>query len=103
MELSFDVANSLALTPGEKSRIYEKLGNRINKDHILQLQCDTTRSQHKNRELVISRLVDLLQAAIKVPRKRKKTGPTRTAVEKRLKAKRIGSEKKMNRMKPDPQ
>lgn len=102
MELSFDVANSLGLTPGEKDRIYQKLGNRISKDRILQLQCDTARSQHKNKEVVIARLIELLTAAIKVPKKRKKTGPTRTAVEKRLKAKRIGAEKKISRKKPDP-
>ncbi len=101
MELTFDVANSLGLTSSEKDRIYRKLGNRISKDKILQLQCDTARSQHKNRELVIARLIELLNTAIKVPKKRKRTGPTRTAVEKRLKAKRIGAEKKISRKKPD--
>ncbi|MGI9553068.1 MAG: alternative ribosome rescue aminoacyl-tRNA hydrolase ArfB [Aurantibacter sp.] len=101
VELSFDVLNSKALSDEEKKRIQEKLRSRLTNDGVLTLHADATRSQHKNKELVIKRLLKLLEEAIKVPKKRKKTKPTKASVEKRLKSKKKASEKKANRGKPD--
>ena len=85
MELAFDAFSSQALGAIEKERIYLKLGNRLTKEKILLLQCDESRSQHKNKELAKQRLLDLLGKALAVPKKRKKTKPSRSAIEKRLK------------------
>jgi ribosome-associated protein len=101
VELIFDLETSGALSEKEKIRLYKKLDNRLTKDNILLLQCDTNRSQHKNKEAVITRFLELLKEALKVPKKRRKTRPSRTAIEKRLKAKSKRASKKENRKKPD--
>lgn len=100
VELTFNVNDSAALSEDEKNRISKKLSSKLTKDGMLLLQEDKTRSQHKNKELVIKRFLDLLQEALKVPKKRKKTKPSKASVEKRLKTKRISSQKKVNRGKP---
>ncbi len=101
IELSFDLQNSSALSDIEKERALSKLENRLTKENILLMQCDESRSQHKNKELVIKRFLDLIKNALKVAKKRKKTKPSRAAIEKRLKAKKKSSQKKANRSKPD--
>jgi ribosome-associated protein len=100
IELSFDVPSSNALSNAEKERLFLKLENRLTKEHILLLQCDESRSQHKNKELVIKRFLKTIKNGLSVPKKRKKTRPSKASVEKRLKAKKKSSEKKANRTKP---
>ncbi|QLG47246.1 aminoacyl-tRNA hydrolase [Costertonia aggregata] len=101
VELVFDVANSKALTFSEKQRIYLRLKNRLTKANILVLQCDESRSQHKNKDLVIKRFLDTIEKALKVKKKRKRSQPTKSAIEKRLKSKKKTAEKKANRSKPN--
>ena len=93
--------HSNALTDIEKERIGTKLGNRLTKENKILLQCDESRSQHKNKGLVIKRFIALLENALKVPKKRKKTKPSKSAIEKRLKSKKKAALKKINRSKPD--
>lgn len=100
IELSFSVANSNALSDLERERLFLKLGNRLTKAGTLLIQCDESRSQHKNKELAIKRFLTVLKAALKVSKKRKKTKPSRAAIEKRLKAKKKASQTKANRAKP---
>ncbi len=99
--LSFDVGNSHALSREEKYRIQGRLDTRIANDGMLTLFSDSTRSQHRNKELVIARFLKLLDGALKKPKKRKKTKPPKAAVEKRLKSKKKASEKKESRKKPN--
>ncbi len=101
IELSFDVSRSKALSDSEKERLLLKLENRLTKEKMLLMQCDESRSQHRNKELVIKRFLETLENALRVPKKRKKTKPSKAAVEKRLKAKKKSSEKKAYRSKPD--
>lgn len=100
IELSFAVQSSNGLTQQEKNRILLKLGNRLTKEHILLLQCDESRSQHRNKELAIKRLLELLENAVKIPKKRRKTKPKRSAIEKRIASKKRNAQKKANRSKP---
>ncbi len=100
VELAFDVAASQGLSALEKERLLLKLKSRLTKDGVLQLNCDESRSQHKNRDLVVKRFFDLLKNALTVPKKRKPTKPTRSSVEKRLKSKKQAAEKKSQRKKP---
>ncbi|WP_430682185.1 alternative ribosome rescue aminoacyl-tRNA hydrolase ArfB [Maribacter halichondriae] len=69
IELSFNLENSNALTEQERARLLLKLGNRLTKENVLLLQCDESRSQHKNKELVIKRLFEILENALKIPKK----------------------------------
>lgn len=99
--LVFDVMASEGLTLLEKEKIYLKLANRLSKENILLLQCDESRSQHKNKELVLIRFFELIEKALKVAKKRKATKPSKSSIEKRLKSKKKAAEKKLNRTKRD--
>ena len=101
VELSFHIASSNGLTERQKKRALLKLENKLCKEGLLILQCDETRSQHKNKELVINKFLILLEKAVVIPKARKKSRPTRSSIEKRLKSKKIASLKKVNRGKPD--
>jgi ribosome-associated protein len=100
IELAFDLENSNALTELEKNRLLKKLSSKLSKENILLIQCEETRSQHKNKELVIQKLFDTLETNLVVPKRRRKTKPTRSAIEKRLKSKKRAAQKKVNRGKP---
>ena len=101
VELTFDITDSNGLSEAEKGRLQLKLKSKLSKDNVLLLQCDESRSQHKNKELVIKRFFDVLKKALTIPKKRKKSKPTRSSIEKRLKAKKRAALKKANRSKPD--
>ncbi|KAA5827860.1 aminoacyl-tRNA hydrolase [Algibacter amylolyticus] len=101
VELTFNVLVSLVFNDGQKERILIKLQNRLTKEGVLILQCGESRSQHKNKELVIQRFIALVKDALKVPKKRKPTKVPKSVIKKRLKSKRKQSEKKSNRQKPD--
>jgi len=101
VELSFDVLNSDSLSDGEKERIQQKLKSRLTNEGILTLHGNSTRSQHRNKELVIKRFLKLVEESLRIPKKRKKTKPSKKSVEKRLKSKKKASEKKVNRKKPE--
>ena len=60
------------------------------------------RSQIQNRQVALDKLISLLQQAAKKPKRRKKTRPSRASVEKRLRNKRLQSEKKKSRRNIDP-
>ncbi|TRO67175.1 alternative ribosome rescue aminoacyl-tRNA hydrolase ArfB [Christiangramia sabulilitoris] len=100
VELSFDVENSEGLSNEEKILIQKKLAARINKEGILKLTNEDSRSQHSNKEIVTRIFISEVRQALKKPRLRKKTRPTRASKIKRLKAKKQKSEIKANRKNP---
>lgn len=100
IELTFDIQGSRALSLSEKRRLYEKLENRLTKENVLILNCDETRSQHRNKDLAIKRFMEALRSGLRVPKRRRKTRPKRSAIEKRLKSKKKNAEKKARRQKP---
>lgn len=100
VELTFDLENSNALTELEKNRLLKKLSSKLSKENLLLMQCEETRSQHKNKELVVQKFLETIQLNLVVPKRRKKTKPTRSAIEKRLKSKKRAALKKVNRGKP---
>lgn len=95
--LIWDIATSKALNTEQKEILSEKLKNRINKEGILQLECDETRSQLKNKEIVKNRLLYLLEHALKKDKKRIATKIPKAVIKKRLNDKKIHSDKKTNR------
>ena len=100
VELQFNVAQSEGLSEREKIRIQQKLASKLTQEHVLILQAGDTRSQHRNKQLVISRFLTLVKEALKVPKKRKATKPTRTSITKRLETKQKNAVKKQLRQKP---
>lgn len=101
VELSFNLNASLALNDEQKLRLQQKLKHRLTKDAVLTLQCDENRSQHRNKDLVIKRFLDLIKFGLLIPKKRLPTKIPRAVIRKRLNSKRKRSEKKTNRKKPD--
>jgi len=101
VELSFDLENSSELSDEEKALLSKNLATKLTKNKVLVLQCDESRSQHKNKELVIKRFVAILKGALKRPKKRKATKPSKAAIQKRLTSKKKHSQKKTTRKKPD--
>ena len=61
IELSFNLENSLAFSDDEKSRLQKRLSTRLTNDNNIVLQCDESRSQFKNKEIVIARFSILLK------------------------------------------
>jgi ribosome-associated protein len=101
VELAFNLFESSVFREELKERLINKLQNRLTKEGVLILQCDESRSQHKNKELVIKRFLDLINRALIIPKKRIPTKIPRAVIKKRLKSKRKLSDKKINRQKPD--
>ncbi|MCH4551843.1 alternative ribosome rescue aminoacyl-tRNA hydrolase ArfB [Aestuariibaculum lutulentum] len=101
VELSFSLNDSLVFDDIQKSRLQNKLQNRLTNDGVLILQCAESRSQHKNKELVIKRFLDIMENALIVQKKRVPTKIPKSVIRKRIKSKRNQSLKKENRKKPD--
>ncbi|MAM19739.1 MAG: alternative ribosome rescue aminoacyl-tRNA hydrolase ArfB [Christiangramia sp.] len=100
VELSFKVDASEGLSEEEKARIHKRLSNRITKEGMLKMQCEESRSQHTNRELVTESFLKEIQDALKKKKVRKKTKPTKASKIRRLKQKKQKSEIKANRKNP---
>ncbi|WP_062056851.1 alternative ribosome rescue aminoacyl-tRNA hydrolase ArfB [Aquimarina longa] len=100
IELTLDIEASAGFTNDEKLRLYKKLSSRLTKSKVLILQCGDSRSQHRNKELVIKRLLDILKINLHIPKRRKLTKPSKGAIKKRLDNKHKQSLKKVNRRKP---
>ena len=91
VEAIFDVESSAALSEAQKRRVIGKAGP------VLRAVAQDERSQWRNRELATERLVDSLREALRVPRKRKPTKPSKGSVERRLEQKRRRSQVKRRR------
>jgi ribosome-associated protein len=94
VEAVFDVEASSALTERQKSRVVGKAGP------VLRAIAQDERSQWRNRELAVDRLVEQLRAALRVERPRRPTKPTKASRERRLEQKRRRSEIKRLRRAP---
>lgn len=81
----------------EKILIAEKLKNRINQEGVLQLSVSESRTQLQNKKNATEKILELVNQSLIVPKKRLKTKPSKSQVEKRIKAKKQISEKKENR------
>lgn len=101
VDLVFDVFKSDALDGDQIEIVSKKLKNRISNDGLLRLQCDVTKSQFKNKEIVTELFLKLIETALKPEKKRKPTKPGKAAKEKRLQDKKKQSDKKEFR-KPPP-
>jgi ribosome-associated protein len=94
VEATFDVEASAALSDVQKARVLRRAGP------VLRAVAQDERSQARNRELAVERLVDALREALKVERRRRPTKPTPASRERRLQEKRRRSETKQLRRPP---
>jgi ribosome-associated protein len=95
VEASFDVHASLTLSDTQRERLLARVGPRV-----VAIAQDA-RSQTRNRELALARLSERLAKALAVPKHRRATRPTAASRERRLQAKRRGTERKRERRPPE--
>jgi ribosome-associated protein len=94
VEAVFDVERATALTDVQKHRVVARAGP------VLRAIAQDERSQSRNKELATERLVRQLQEALKVPRHRRPTKPSKGAVERQREAKKKRSQTKRLRRPP---
>jgi ribosome-associated protein len=97
VELTFDLAGSPSLADAQKARARAALKSYVDKDGVLHLASQLSRSQLRNREDVTARFVELMRRALRVPQKRRPTRPTAGSKERRLESKRRRSAVKRER------
>jgi ribosome-associated protein len=95
VEASFDVLASQSLTGAQRELLLGRTGARV-----VAIAQDG-RSQSRNRELALARLAERIARALEVPRDRRATRPTAASRERRLAAKRRGTERKRERRPPE--
>ena len=95
VEAILDIETSSALTDAQKRRVVTKAGP------TLRAVAQDERSQLRNRELAVERVVEQLRQALKVERRRVATRPTAAARERRLESKKQRSQTKKLRRPPD--
>jgi ribosome-associated protein len=95
VEAVYDVGRSGALTEAQKRRVIARAGP------VLRAVAQDERSQLRNRELAVERLVEQLRTALRVERRRVATKPTAASRERRLAQKRRRSETKRLRRRAD--
>jgi len=101
IELVFNLQNSNEFTEEEKQLLFKNLKTKLTKENLLILKCDESRSQHKNKEIVIKRFLEIITNALKIPKKRKPSKPTKSSIQKRLEKKKKQAYKKIFRKKPE--
>jgi ribosome-associated protein len=95
VEALFDVEASAALSAVQKARVKRRAGA------VIRAVAQDERSQARNRELAVERLVAALRDALRVERRRRATKPTAASRERRLEQKRRRSETKQLRRPPE--
>jgi ribosome-associated protein len=94
VEALLDVTATTALTEAQRRRVLAKAGP------VLRAVAQDERSQLRNRELAVERLVEALRQALKVERRRRPTKPSAAARQRRLEGKKRRSETKRLRRPP---
>jgi ribosome-associated protein len=95
VEATFDVEASTSLTAAQKARVLQRVGS------VVRAVAQDERSQARNRELAVERLVSSLREALRVERHRRPTKPTAASRERRIEQKRRRGETKQLRRPPD--
>ncbi|MDN5743448.1 MAG: aminoacyl-tRNA hydrolase [Yaniella sp.] len=100
VQLRFDIGTTTALDETQRQRALQELSTRLS-GTVLVIDAAEHRSQRRNRTAARERLSTLLRDALVPPRPRKRTKPTRGSKRRRLKAKRVRSEVKEKRKRPN--
>lgn len=87
VQLRFDLRNSPSLPPYVRERAESLAGKRLTKEGVLVFTAARFRTQERNREDAVQRLVELLQQACERPVYRRPTRPTRASKQRRLDSK----------------
>jgi ribosome-associated protein len=100
--LHWQVVATPSLPLAVRRRFVEKYGNRINGEGELVIAADEHREQSRNLSAAYERLRVMITSVLTAPRRRVKTRPSRSSVERRIQSKHRSSEKKQQRrFRPD--
>jgi ribosome-associated protein len=94
VQLRFDAGNSPSLSDDVRQRLIRLAGSRMTEGGTLIITARRFRSQERNRQDAIDRLVELVREAAEEPKLRRKTRPSHSAKQRRLSTKRLRSETK---------
>ncbi|WP_262267849.1 MULTISPECIES: alternative ribosome rescue aminoacyl-tRNA hydrolase ArfB [Microvirga] len=97
VQLRFDVRHSPSLPDFVKEKLERLAGKRMTNDGVLVITAQRFRSQDRNREDAVARLVELIRQATERPKPRRPTRPTLASKKRRLEAKGRRSEIKKGR------
>ena len=97
VRLRFDAVNSPSLPDDVRERLISLAGKRITEDGILIIEARRFRTQGRNRQDAIERLVELIRKAAQPPKTRRSTRPTLASKMHRLGSKRRRGEAKRRR------
>ena len=86
VHLRFDI-NASSLPENYKQKLLNHNDNRISKEGIIIIKSQQFRSQKKNKDMAILRLLELIKSAVRTQKKRKPTIPTQTSQKARLDSK----------------
>ena len=100
VQLRFDVRRSPSLPDDVRQRLERLAGRRLTQDGVLVLVAQGERSQKRNREQALARLVELVRTAARPPTPRKKTRPPRASKRRRLEDKKRQGTLKSLRARP---
>jgi ribosome-associated protein len=87
VQLRFDVRHSPSLQPDVRARLERLAGARLTRDGVLVIIAQRHRTQVRNREDALQRLIDLIKQAAIAPIKRRATRPTKASRERRIEGK----------------
>lgn len=99
VSLFFNISASKIISETEKNRLLKSNKLAINSNNDLQIDVEESRSQLQNKKTAIERFYQLLTTALRKPKVRKATKPSKAAIRRRLRNKKAHSEKKQNRKK----
>jgi ribosome-associated protein len=101
VQLRFDVAHSPSLPEPVRARLAILAGRRLTRDGVLIIEAERYRSQRRNRDDALERLIELIREACEVDKPRRPTRPTLASKKRRLESKqRLGETKKLRALKP---
>jgi ribosome-associated protein len=101
VELRWHLQESHVVSELQKGLLLEKLANQLTAEGYLLVTAQDDRSQLRNKEIALARFYQLLQKSVRRPKPRRATRPSAGAVRKRLEGKKIQSDKKANRRRPE--
>lgn len=100
VELRFDARRSASLPNDVALRLMKLAGSRLTQDGVIVIMAQEHRSQSRNREEALARLVELIRQAEVRPKVRRATKPTKASKERRLASKDKRSSVKSGRGRP---
>jgi ribosome-associated protein len=94
VQLRFDVEHSVSLPEHVRERLKQQLGARLTTAGEVIIKASSYRTQERNKRDAVERLCVLIRHAAIIPKKRKKTKPTKASKERRLNTKKLAGQKK---------